>query len=172
MPARPNGGKSSAACSGSPPSWPKWRPGWPGAGYRCARGGRGLARARHHLDAAGLSPEQWRQRWQARRWFITADGEKDKTWGNETIRWHPEQGWLEIRLPRSLAVANRPHDRYRLSGPVGFPYRGDEVAAQTATGAVRYDICYDPGKDRWYLDASWTFSPRISPACMSSASAR
>jgi hypothetical protein len=129
------------------------------------RGGRGLARARHHLDAAGLSPEQWRQRWQARRWFITSDGEKDKTWGNETIRWHPEEGWLEIRLPGPLAgLANRPHDRYRLSGPVSFPYRGDEVAAQTATGAVRYDICYDPDKDRWYLDASWTFSPRNQPS--------
>lgn len=37
------------------------------------------------------------------------------------------------------------------------------MAAQAATGAVRYDICHDPGKDRWYLDASWTFSPRERP---------
>ncbi len=125
------------------------------------RGGRGLARARHHLDAAGLSEDQWRRRWQARRWFITADGEKDKAWGNETIRWHPEEGWLEVKLPAPLAhLANRPHGRYRLSGRVGFPYRGDEVAAQAATGAVRYDISWDPGKDRWYLDASWTVPPR------------
>jgi IS605 OrfB family transposase len=125
------------------------------------RGGRGLARARHHLGAAGLSDEQWRSRWRAGRWFITADGEKDKAWGNETVRWHPDEGWLEVRLPVPLAhLANRPHGRYRLSCPVGFPYRGEEVAAQAATGAVRYDICYDPGKNRWHLDASWTFSPK------------
>jgi hypothetical protein len=125
------------------------------------RGGRSLARARHHLDAAGLSEDQWRQRWRAGRWFITADGEKDKAWGNETVRWHPGQGWLEVRLPAPLVhLANRPHGRYRLSRRVGFPYRGDEVAAQAATGAVRYDISYHPGKDRWHLDASWTFAPK------------
>jgi hypothetical protein len=125
------------------------------------RGSRGLARARHNLAAAGLSEEQWRWRWQARRWFLTADGEKDKTWGNETIRAHPDEGWLEIRLPAPLArLASRPHGRYRLSCLAGFPYRGQEVAAQAATGAIRYDISYDPGKDRWHLDASWTFTPQ------------
>jgi IS605 OrfB family transposase len=125
------------------------------------RGGRGLARARHDLTAAGLSQGQWRQRWRASRWFITADGEKDKAWGNETLRWHPQEGWLEVKLPAPLAqLANRPHGRYRLSCPVGYAYRGDEVAAQAATGAIRYDISWDPGKDRWYLDASWTLSPR------------
>ena len=41
-------------------------------------------------------------RWAASRLFITADGEKDKTWGNETIRWNPDQNWLEIRLPAPL----------------------------------------------------------------------
>jgi hypothetical protein len=45
-------------------------------------------------------------------------------------------------------VANAEHGRYRI-GHVRFPYRGDEVAAQTRTGAVRYDISYHPGKDRW-----------------------
>ncbi len=50
----------------------------------------------------------------------TPDGEKDKAWGNETIRWHPGEGWLEIRLRAPLAhLANRPHGRYRLSWPVG-----------------------------------------------------
>ena len=38
--------------------------------------------------------------------------------GNETIRWHPDEGWLEIKLPAPLAhLANRPHGRYRLSCP-------------------------------------------------------
>jgi hypothetical protein len=79
-----------------------------------------------------------------------------KTWGNETIRWHPVEGWLEIKLPAALAgYANRPHNRYRLSCPVRWPYRGDDVAAQATNGAVRYDITYEPSRDRWYIDASW-----------------
>jgi IS605 OrfB family transposase len=43
--------------------------------------------------------------------------------------------------------------------PGAVPYRGDEVAAQAATGAVRYDIRHDPARDRWYLDASWKAAP-------------
>ncbi len=122
------------------------------------RGGRRLAKARHNLDATGLDEARWREQWRAQRWFITADGEADKRWGNETIRWNPDEAWLEVKLPGRLAqLANRAHGRYRLLGPVSFPYRGDEVAAQAGTGAVRYDICYQPDKGRWYLDASWTF---------------
>jgi hypothetical protein len=62
--------------------------------------------------------------------FITADGEADKNLGNETIRFHPDEHWLELKLPAPLAhLANRPHGRYRLDCGVTFPYRGDEVAA-------------------------------------------
>src|SRR5262249_52081064 len=56
------------------------------------RGGRELARLRHHLGPAGLSQARWRERWEAERLFITADGEADKHLGNETIRWQPEPG--------------------------------------------------------------------------------
>jgi hypothetical protein len=129
------------------------------------RGGRRLARARHNLEAAELTQAGWRTRWQAQRWFLTADGEADKAWGNETIRWHPDEGWVEIKLPAPLArLANRPHGRYRLSCPVRFPHRGDEVAAQAAGGAVRYDISYDPERGRWYIDASWRADPGQPPA--------
>jgi hypothetical protein len=128
------------------------------------RGGRRLARVRHHLGEARLTEEQWRGEWEASRLFICADGEADKAWGNETIRWHPEEGWLEIKLPPALVpLANRPHDRYRLSCSVAFPYRGDEVAAQTASAAIRYDISCDPAKGRWYLDASWKTPDRGTP---------
>jgi hypothetical protein len=121
------------------------------------RGGRGLLRKRADLAAAGLTEQQWRAQWEAARLFLTADGEKDKAWGNETIRWHPDQQWLEIKLPAALGqLANRPHGRYRLSCPVVFCYRGDEVAAQASTGAIRFDISCDPACGRWYLDASWT----------------
>jgi hypothetical protein len=120
------------------------------------RGGRKLARQRHQLERAGRSPGEWREEWEPRRWFLTADGEADKRWGNETIRWHPEEGWLEVKLPAALAHhANQPHGRYRFSTPLSFPYRGDDVAAQAATGAVRYDIGFSPERHRWYLDASW-----------------
>lgn len=105
---------------------------------------------------AGLTEARWRDRWESSRLFLTADGEADKAWGNETIRWNPNEQWLEVKLPAPLArLANRPHERYRLPCGVGFPYRGDEVAAQAATGAVRYDISRDPASGRWYLDASW-----------------
>jgi hypothetical protein len=88
-----------------------------------------------------------------------------QAWGNETIRWNPDEGWLEIKLPAPLApLANRPHGRYRLSCPVEFSYRGDEVAAQAATGAIRYDISHDPARDRWYLDASWKAAPVPAPS--------
>jgi IS605 OrfB family transposase len=119
------------------------------------RGGRRLARVRHQLDQAGQRPQQWRTRWEAARLFLTADGEADKNLGNETIRWHPALGWVEIKLPAPLAhLANRPHGRYRID-QVKFGYRGDEVAAQVYSGAVRYDIWHEPSRDRWYLDASW-----------------
>ena len=69
-----------------------------------------------------------------------------------------------MRLPAPLAhLANRPHGRYRLSAPAGFSYRGSQVAAQAATGAVRYDISCDPVRGRWYLDASWTAAPALAP---------
>jgi hypothetical protein len=129
------------------------------------RGGKALLRKRGNLVAAGLTEAQWRGQWESARLFLTADGEKDKAWGNETIRWNPGEGWLEIRLPAPLGhLANRPHGRYRLSCPVEFSYRGDEVAAQAATGAVRYDISRDPARGRWYLDASWRTPPGPAPA--------
>jgi IS605 OrfB family transposase len=129
------------------------------------RGGKALLRARGSLAAAGLTQAQWRQQWDSARLFLTADGEAAKAWGNETIRWHPEEGWLEIKLPVPLAhLANRPHGRYRLSAPVVFSYRGDEVAGQAACGAIRYDIGCDPARGRWYLDASWKRAPTPVPS--------
>jgi hypothetical protein len=120
------------------------------------RGGRPLAKARHHLTDARLIEVQWRVRWAAERLFLTADGEADKHLGNETIRVHPEEGWLELKLPAPLAhLANRPHSRYRLSCPVRFSHRADEWAAQVTSGAVRYDIDFLPDRGRWYLSASW-----------------
>jgi hypothetical protein len=129
------------------------------------RGGKSLLRMRNNLAAAGLTENQWHSQWESARLFLTADGEAAKAWGNETIRWHPDQSWLEIKLPAPLAhLANRPHGRYRLSCPVAFSYRGDQVAAQAASGAVRYDISCDPARGRWYIDASWKTAPAPAPS--------
>jgi hypothetical protein len=114
---------------------------------------------RHRLAAAELTEPQWQQRWRTERWFLCADGEAAKHLGNETIRVHSQEGWLEIRLPTPLAyLSNRPGraPTYRLSCPVRFTYRGEEWAAQVASGAVRYDIDFLPDRRRWYLSASWT----------------
>ena len=120
------------------------------------RGGKRLAKVRHHLAEAKLTKNVWQAQWESCRLFLTADGEKGKPWGNETIRFHPEGLWVEIKLPGPITrLANRPHGRYRLSCRVAFSYRGDEIAAQAASGAVRYDISSDPDKNRWYLDGSW-----------------
>ena len=127
------------------------------------RGGRDLLRNRANLTAAGLTEAEWREQWDAARMFLTADGEADKLWGNETIRWNPDEGWLEVKLPAPQShLANRPRGRYRLSCPVAFSYRGDEVAAQAATGAVRYDIALDshPGAGTWTRRGARLRSPR------------
>ncbi len=122
------------------------------------RGGRRLVKARHRLTDAMLTEPQWRARWDAERLFLTADGEADKPLGNETIRVHPEEGWLELRLPTPLAYLSNTPGRaptYRLSCPVRFRHRGEEWAAQVASGAVRYDIAFLPDRGRWYCSASW-----------------
>ena len=130
------------------------------------RGGRRLAKLRHSLDEAKLTKSEWRARWQAERLFLVADGEANKPWGNETIRVNPDQQWLELRLPNPLAQLSNTPGRattYRLACPVSFTHRADEWKTQAATGAVRYDIGYDPVKDRWYLDASWQRNAVPSP---------
>ncbi|MGR3933240.1 IS200/IS605 family accessory protein TnpB-related protein [Streptomyces sp. BRA346] len=127
---------------------------------RVVRGGRKLLRNRHHLQAARLTEAQWRVRWEAERWFLAADGESGKRYGNETVRVSPG-GEVSIKLPAPLAaLANAPHGRYVLACQVGFRHRGQQWADRIAADrAVAYRIHYDIDRDRWYLTASWQIPP-------------
>ncbi|MFB7026289.1 MULTISPECIES: hypothetical protein [unclassified Streptomyces] len=66
------------------------------------RGGRRLLHQRHNLTDANKSEAQWRQEWEAARWFLTAGGEFGKRYGNETIR-VTSDGEVSIKLPAPLA---------------------------------------------------------------------
>ncbi|MFJ7625879.1 IS200/IS605 family accessory protein TnpB-related protein [Streptomyces sp. NPDC097595] len=129
---------------------------WRTGQVRVVRGGKRLLNTRHHLAEAGLTEAEWRQRWEAGRWFLAADGESGKRYGNETIRITPG-GQVSIKLPAPLAhLANTTHGRYTLTPRVGFAHRGVEWADRIeANRAVAYRIHYDTGRGRWYLTASW-----------------
>ncbi|HEX5565355.1 MAG TPA: transposase [Streptomyces sp.] len=136
---------------------------WQAGTVRVVRGGKRLARTRHHLPTARLTENQWRRRWQAARWFLQADGESGKRYGNETIRISPD-GEVSLRLPTPLKdLANAPHGRYVLASRVRFAHRGQDWADRVeADRAVAYRIRYDPVRSRWYLTASWQLP--VSPA--------
>ncbi|MEV5542220.1 hypothetical protein AB0L13_35870 [Saccharopolyspora shandongensis] len=124
------------------------------------RGGRKLARTRHNLDAAELTETQWRERWEAGRWFLQADGESGKQYGNETIRISPD-GQVSIKLPAPLAAyANTRHGRYVLACRVRFAHRGQEWADRIgANRAVAYRFHFDVRRGCWYVTASWHYRP-------------
>ncbi|MFE7039220.1 IS200/IS605 family accessory protein TnpB-related protein [Streptomyces atratus] len=123
---------------------------------RVVRGGRRLLNNRHNLPSAQLTEHEWRQRWEAERWFLAADGESGKRFGNETIRVSPD-GEVSIKMPAPLAhLANSKHGRYVLASKVAFEHRGDEWRDRTeANRAVAYRIHYHVERGRWYLTASW-----------------
>jgi hypothetical protein len=124
-------------------------------------GGKRLWRTRHHLDAAAMSEQQWRDRWDGARMFLTADGESGKAGGNETIQ-VDETGRLRIKVPATLI--DRLGSHVVINAPVRFAHRGGEWADRVASRrAVRYDISFDPDRGRWYLDASWKTTPEPAP---------
>ncbi|MEF9907804.1 transposase [Streptomyces sp. P9-A2] len=132
------------------------RTAWEAGTVHVVRGGKRLARMRHQLPAARLTELQWRARWEAGRWFLRADGESGKRYGNETIRISPD-GEVSLKLPVPLSVlANAPHGRYVLTGRIRFAHRGSEWADRVAGNrAVAYRIHHDVARGRWYVTASW-----------------
>jgi IS605 OrfB family transposase len=124
-------------------------------------GGKRLWRNRNHLDATDMTEQQWRNKWDAARMFLTADGESGKAGGNETIR-VDEAGRLAIKVPAELVERFGSH--LVITAPVQFTHRSAEwVDRVSARRAVRYDISFDSERGRWYLDASWKTSPDPVP---------
>ncbi|GAA2684002.1 hypothetical protein [Streptomyces lunalinharesii] len=136
-------------------------------------GGRRLAKVRHNLPDAGLTEHEWRRRWHAERMFLTADGESGAPYGNYTITVEPDGGGVTIVLPAPLRHhANEPRGRYRLSCTARFSHRREEwLDRVTSHRAVRYDIVYEPVRDRWYLDASWS-TAKAAPSTPEQLAAR
>ncbi|WP_405902462.1 IS200/IS605 family accessory protein TnpB-related protein [Streptomyces sp. NBC_00656] len=129
---------------------------WQAERVRVVRGGKRMLNTRHHLAEAELTEGRWREWWEAERWFLAADGESGKRYGNETIRVTPD-GQVSIKLPAPLAyLANTKHGRYTLTSTVAFAHRGVEWADRIeANWAVAYRIHHDTTRGRWYLTASW-----------------
>lgn len=116
---------------------------------RVVRGGKRLLNTRHHLTQAQLTEDQWRERREAERWFLAADGESGKRFGNETIRVTPD-GEVSIKLPAPLAhLANTQHGRYTLTSHIAFAHRGQDWADRIeANRAVAYRIHLDTQRGR------------------------
>lgn len=119
-------------------------------------GGKRLATTRHHLDKAGLTEKQWRQRWDASRWRIRANGSPDEPFGNLTIT-VTSAGQVSIRLPKPLEhLANAPRGRYVLTGAAVFSHRGRAWTERIAgANSISYTLTRKAGRAGVYLTASW-----------------
>jgi hypothetical protein len=96
---------------------------------RVVDGGKRLVKTRQNLDAAQLTPLQWREQWDCARYRITANGSGDEPFGNLTITVSPG-GEVSVRLPKPLEhLANVPRGRYVLSARAVFAYRAPEWLA-------------------------------------------
>lgn len=128
-------------------------------------GGKHLLHLRNNLATAGISEREWRVKWDAARLFLSADGEGGKKYGNETIRVEPLSdgfGRLRIKVPDPLVDERGVGTHLTIATPlpVGSVHRGQQWLDRLHSNeSVRYDITYDPQRDRWYLDASWKYPP-------------
>ncbi|GAT00940.1 transposase [Mycolicibacterium fortuitum subsp. acetamidolyticum] len=123
---------------------------------RVTEGGKRLAHTRHHLDAAGMSLDGWRQKWAAARYRIVAHGSPDEPFGNLTITVTPA-GEVSMRLPKPLEhLANAARSRYVLSCPAVFYHRSDEWQQRIGgRNSISYTITRRPGRAGRYLTAAW-----------------
>lgn len=127
-------------------------------------------KTRHDLDAAGLTPDQWREQWNAARWRICANGSTGyEPFGNLTITVTPA-GEVSLRLPKPLEhLANAGpgrsrRGRYVLAHRARFSHREHEWQARIMAGqSVAYTFARKPGRAGVYLTAAWGLVPDPVP---------
>ena len=143
-----------------------WLEGRIGSGrVSVVRGGKRLLSLRNNLEASDVDESQWRDKWDATRWFIAADGDSQYQWGNGLISVDADTGEVSVTLPAPLRhLANAPRGRFVLARPAAFSHRSAEWGAQAATAAVSYELTFDPDKGYWHLDASWRPAPIEVPS--------
>ena len=133
---------------------------------RLVHGGGRLWTNRAHLDQAGMIEQEWRVRWDAARWFFTADGETGKKYGNETIRVTPD-GNVSIKIPAGLPHLIEKHGTHlNLSTSLHMvTHRAPEWADRIHNHqSVGYTITYSPETGRWYLQAAWKYPTAVPPS--------
>ncbi|MFE2098914.1 hypothetical protein [Streptomyces sp. NPDC059468] len=105
-------------------------------------GGRSLARLRHHLADAHLTEADWRQRWEAERLFLTADGESDAPHGNYTITVDPSDGSVTLVLPSRCSTWPM-HPRAAIGSRAACP-----SSTGTASGSTGYTATRSANRSR------------------------
>ena len=134
-----------------------------------------LLKQRHNLEAAGLTEQQWQQRWNAARMIVGGTGETGKPFGNDTIRVMPTASvvgeyMVMVRLPKDLEHLSNtrgPQAMYQLDARIVWDSRNRISGSRaTKTGewhqriidnqAVAYRLALDVDTGRWSLTASWT----------------
>jgi len=128
---------------------------------RIVAGSSRLLRNRNNLGKARINKQQWRQKWDNKRAFFTADGESGQVGGNLTIR-VDESGLVTIKVPGGLQ--HKYGKQITLTNAVSFSTNnGAEWQNRIETRkSIRYDIIRKDGK--WYIDPSWAYKdvPQVS----------
>ncbi len=134
---------------------------WDKRRVHVVEGGKRMAKTRHNLDTAELTPSAWRERWDCSRDRIEANGSGDEPFGNLTITVTPD-GDVSLRLPKPLEhLSNATHGRYALSGKAVFSYRAYEWRERITGGqSMSYTIARQPGRAGRYLTAAWALTPQ------------
>lgn len=133
-------------------------------------GGRRLANARHHLDAADLSLEQWQQRWDHQRAWFGCAGNVGKPGGNPCLSLVDRDGgvFLTVSVPKPVQVRFGMGSRVMLTAPVSLSHHGNDLRERfAARQAVRVDVDFRPdrkGRPAVYLRISWVRAEPPGPA--------
>jgi hypothetical protein len=138
----------------------------------CVGGGR-LAGTRHHLDRAGLTAQQWRQSWRARRAWFGCVGNAGVLGGNPCLSLRqddparPGQWFLTVSVPAPVQARFGCGSRVRLTHPVPLHHRREELEERLhARRAVRLDVNFATdgrGREKVMLRVAWVRPAQPAP---------